>query len=88
MGEATPKSKWLVLNNFPVDTDLATDLNGGGIPILMAYALNLDPKSRLSAHLPKAEMGEGRLKLSFYAESKGINYVVETSTNLKDWITE
>ncbi len=69
------------------DPDMGQDLNGDGVPLLMAYALNLDPHLDLSGSMPKPEIGFGTLDMSFYAGASGVEYIVETSENLVSWST-
>lgn len=79
---------WLLAQNLPHDTDLAQDLNGDGYPLLTAYALDLDPSKNLAPQMPRPELGEGTMAISFYGEAQGIAYTVETSTDLQNWTTE
>jgi hypothetical protein len=76
---------WLASYGYAYDTNLLSDPNNDGVPLLMAYALNLDPKSNLSSAMPKATLSEGVLSMTFYGGRQGITYVVETSNNLRDW---
>ncbi len=81
-----PEFTWLSSYGLPGDTDLLADLNGDGVNLLMAYALNMNPGERNS--FPQPVRGENHMSLSFYAGRAGITYVVKTSENLTDWTTE
>lgn len=85
MGAITPVKTWLVDNCLPYNSNLQDDSNGDGVNLLMAYALNLDPKQNLSGSLPKPEYTANQMKLRFYAGSEGIAYSAQSSTDLKSW---
>lgn len=67
------------------NTDMQTDPNGDGVNLLMAYALNLDPKQNLSCSMPQPVYTANQMSLPFYAGSEGITYKVEASTDLQTW---
>ena len=83
-----PAASWLVGHGLDYDTALHHDLNGDGVSLLMAYALNLDPHQNLRASLPQPQLDRESLSLSFHAASRGVTYTVETSTDLKHWTRE
>ena len=83
----TPLATWLVSNGFYSSTDPQSDPNGDGVTLLMAYALNLDPKLNLASSLPKPVITGNQMNLTFYAGSAGVTYSVESSTDLKTWST-
>ncbi len=83
---ANPASLWLVDHGFAHDTNLGKDPNGDGVSLLMAYALDLDPRQDLSGSLPVPYLdSEGRLSMNFRATASGIAYRVESSTDLQHW---
>jgi hypothetical protein len=90
MLDAVPSASglWLLTSGLPVDTDLHQDLNGDGMSLLMAYALNLNPNINLQGSLPEPILGDGTLSLSFYGAREDITYVVQTTTDLLAWTTE
>jgi hypothetical protein len=51
----------------------------------MAYALNLDPNQKLRGSLPVPVLDGDSLTISFHADSRGVTYTVETSTDLQTW---
>ncbi|MEW6158275.1 MAG: Ig-like domain-containing protein, partial [Verrucomicrobiota bacterium] len=64
----------------------SSDPDGDGVKNLLEYALGLDPRKK-DGLLPKAEVREGRLTLSF-ARSKSANdvsLIVEASPDLMEW---
>ena len=85
---AVPKVSWLVSNRLSHDSDTQEDLNGDGVPLVMAYALNLDPNENLAGKMPAAEISESSVSLEYYAAAPGIQYRVEASKDLKTWTTE
>ena len=85
--QAYPAAVWLAGHKLPYDTDLHQDLNGDGVNLLMAYALDLDPNQNLQGSLPLPILAGDSLSISFHAASRGIDYAVETSTDLQNWTT-
>jgi BspA type Leucine rich repeat region (6 copies) len=85
MGSENPMAPWLILNDLPANSNPQDDANGDGVNLLMAYALNLDPSKNLSGSLPKPVLGNNQMSMSFYADSPGITYRVETCTDLMSW---
>ena len=84
---ATPAASWLLTNGLAADADLQSDPNGDGVSLLLAYALNLDPKLNLPGSLPKPVLAGNQLRLSYYAGAAGVSYTVEASADLKIWTT-
>ena len=88
INEATyPAASWLLAHGLSYDTDLHQDPDGDGVTLLMAYALDLDPRHNLQGSLPVPVLDGSTLSLSFHATSPGITYRVETSTDLTHWTT-
>lgn len=79
---------WLLAQDLPYDTDLSQDLNGDGVNLLTAYALDLDPSMNLAPQMPRPELGEGTMAMSFHGDAQGIRYTVETSNDLENWTTD
>ena len=73
---------------MPHDANFDQDLNGDGVSLLMAYALDLDPNLNLQASLPTPVLNGNKLTRSFHATSPGITYTVETSTDLQTWTSQ
>lgn len=76
---------WLLDAGYVYDIGLSTDANGDGVSLLMAYALNLDPRQNLASSIPRTNLGSTTMSLDYYASSPGITYKVEFSKNLTDW---
>jgi len=85
IGSLTPVQTWLQSHGFTLDVDLASDPDGDGVSILMAYALNLDPRQNLGGSMPVPVLASGQLSMSFYAGTSGVIYQVETSTDMVNW---
>ena len=83
-----PAATWLLANGQTYNADLNTDTNLDGVSLLMAYALNLDPRLNLSDRLPQAALQGNTLGLTFYAASPGLTYRVEASGDLVHWSTD
>ncbi len=65
--QACPAAPWLVAHGLPYDTDLNQDLNGDGVSVLMAYALDLDPHQQLGSRLPTPVLQGDQLRMPFDA---------------------
>ena len=87
MGASSPFAPWLLSKGFAYNADLQTAPNGDGLPLLMAYALNLDPTRNQSRNIPRPVLSGSNLSLTYYAGSEGVTYSVETSTDLQNWDT-
>ncbi|MGI9243892.1 MAG: hypothetical protein ACR2RV_24055 [Verrucomicrobiales bacterium] len=83
-----PAATWLTGHRFCNDTNLQQGLKGDGVPLLMAYALDLDPNLNLLGSLPLPVVSEDSLSISHYAAADGITYTVQTSTDLRAWTTD
>ena len=69
--EATyPAASWLLAHGLWYDTDLHQDPDGDGVSLLMAYALDLDPRLNLQGSLPVSVRNGNTLSLSFHATLK------------------
>lgn len=87
MGPVSPVAPWLLTNGFAYNASLTADPNNDGVSLLIAYALNLDPKQNLSGSLPKAMRAGSQMSLTFYAGSQGVTYAVEASADMQSWST-
>ena len=85
VGPYSPVTVWLINKGLAYDANVQSAPNGDGVPLLLAYALNLNPKLNQSALLPKPVVSGSQLSLTFYAGNPGINYSVEASPDLKTW---
>ena len=83
----TEPEVWLLNNGYPMDTNLNDDPNGDGVKLLMAYALNLNPRRNPGGGLPKPELDSANLSITFFGDRDDITYRVETSTGLQTWTT-
>lgn len=90
LGISTPYTDWLVAGQVlnAHYSGPTTDLNGDGVSLLMAYSLNLNPLSILSACTPEVFKSDKLWAMSFFGDQPDINYSVESSTNLTDWTTQ
>lgn len=84
---AYPFAAWLLESNLSYDANINQDLNGDGVSLLIAYALDLNPNKHLSEHLPTAELNSTTLSLKYYGGKSGVTYQVKTSKDLKTWVT-
>lgn len=82
-----PVSSWLFFNGFPSNVDLTSAPNNDGVPLLMDYALNLNPTQNQSASIPQPVVSGSQMNLTYYAGSPGITYTVQSSPDLVNWNT-
>ena len=87
-GTISSVSMWLVGHGLDPGSNLQQDLNGDGVALLMAYALDLNPNFNLSGSLPASVLGVDAISISFYGARPGIAYTVETSSDLQGWTTD
>jgi hypothetical protein len=85
MGNPSTVAPWLLANGFAYNANILTDPNSDGVNLLMAYALNLNPKSNLAGSMPRPVCAANQMSLTFYAGSEGVTYKVEASTDLQNW---
>jgi hypothetical protein len=84
-GTNDPADSWLAARGLPAGTPLDRDLNGDGVDLLMAWALDLDPNQNLAASLPRAVLSPTGLSIGFRAANPDVIYTVETSTDMEHW---
>ena len=82
-----PAATWLLAHGLPYNTNLQLDPDEDGVSLLMAYALNLDPRQNLRSRLPAPVLGADSMSIRYYAAAPGITYRVETSRDLTQWTT-
>lgn len=75
---------WLVDRNFAPETDMMTGSAPHAEPLLLHYALNIDPVPGTSP-MPEFSFDEGQLQLRFFSGRDDIGYVVEASDDLRTW---
>jgi hypothetical protein len=84
--EATqPAAIWLLEHGQTYDANLSSDANNDGVSLLMAYALDLDPRLNLASSLPKTALQANTMGLTFHATRPGLTYRVEASSDLAQW---
>ena len=75
------KSEHRLEVNAPIDED--SDLDN--IPLLLEYALNLDPRLNSNAGLPRIRYLDEQIGLRYSRARNELNYFVEGSTDLTNW---
>ena len=65
--------------------DPEADPNGDGVPLLLAYALDLDPTQNQAGALPTGVVAANQFSIDYYAAASGITYTVQTSKDLLTW---
>jgi hypothetical protein len=78
---------WLGFQGLPPDADWESPPAGSGstVPLITSYALNLDPHRKPESQLPRPQIVGNELRLSYYAGRSDVNYIIETSSDLKQW---
>jgi hypothetical protein len=86
INEATqPAAIWLLEHGQTYNASLSSDANNDGVSLLMAYALNLDPRLNLASSLPRTTLQTNTMGLTFHATRPGLTYRVEASSDLAQW---
>ena len=78
---------WLLANGFASNTDLQTTSTANGVPLLLAYALQLDPNKNQRSRLPKPVVSGSTLSLTYYGRNADVTYSAQVSSDLKAWTT-
>ena len=80
---------WLQNRDKPVDLNPMSDTNGDGVPVLLEYALGLNPDSLLGnqGRLPRARIHpqSDTLQLRYYRSRDDLTYSVQRSSDLLSW---
>jgi hypothetical protein len=84
-GAAHPAACWLLSFGLDYQTPLSEDPNHDGVDLLAAWALGLDPRRNLAGSMPRPELTDTSLSISFRADNPQVTYTVETSTDLEHW---
>ena len=82
---AFPDARWLVTHSIHYDAEMGSDLNGDGVSLFTAYALDLDPRKCSANRLPQAVLSAERLEMNYYAGRTDVTYRAQTSTDLSNW---
>ena len=82
-----PLSSWLFFNGLASNANLQSTPNNDGVPLLMDYALNLNPTQNQSGSMPQPVISGNQLCLTFYIGAPGVTYTVQASTDLQTWST-
>jgi len=88
MGGVSAWPPWLLAHGLPLDADALADANGDGVPLLLSYALDLDPRIQAGSQMPEPEIIGQRMRMVFFAGREELTYEVEASPDLENWSTE
>lgn len=81
-------TSWKSGHGLPTDTPPTHDADGDGVPLLMEYALNMDPKMTSALGLPVLTLAADHLRLAYTHWRSELQYEVETSHDLRTWSRE
>lgn len=87
ISNATQVKSWIASFNLPVDAALNSDSDHDGLPLLTEYSLDLDPTTPSVGQTTPIELSGGFMKMNFFAGAQGVEYVVESSSDLVNWTT-
>ncbi len=76
---------WKNIFRLEVDAPIDEDSDRDNIPLLLEYALSLNPRFASSAGLPRLRQFDGKNGLRYYRARKELNYIVEGSNDLSNW---
>lgn len=79
---------WLSARGYAASVDPADVSGSGGVPLLLCYAFGLEPEDNPAAALPRAEVVDDELALSFRAAADDVAYVPQASSDLQNWSTD
>lgn len=84
----SPYDDWKSQFGLPFETPDFEDRDRDTIPLLMEYALGLNPNRFDRGHGIQFRYDSGLMELRFLKAQTDTHYVVECSTNLVDWTTQ
>ncbi len=76
---------WKDNYRLEVDAPIDEDSDLDNIPLLLEYALSLNPRFDSSSGLPRLRQFEGKTGLRYFRARKELNYIVEGSNDLSNW---
>lgn len=88
LGDYSPLKPWLLRNGYASETDVSSDQNGDGVPLLIEYALRLDPKISNGGNVPLPVVNSNSIDYTYYSLANGITYTAEVSRALNEWSTQ
>lgn len=81
-------ASWRSFQGFPSSTPATSDPDADGIPLLLEYALNMDPKVASLFGLPVVTLAAGQLHLQYSQFRPDLLYQIEASSDLHHWSTD
>lgn len=79
---------WKAALGIPASTPATSDADGDGVPLLVEYALDMDPGIASVIGLPVVRIAADRLELAYTKIRPEIQHVVEASSDLLIWNTD
>lgn len=81
----TEYESWKRIYRLEFDAPTDEDSDRDNIPLLLEYALSLNPRFSSSTGLPRLRQFDGKTGLRYYRARKELNYIVESSSDLSNW---
>jgi hypothetical protein len=78
---------WKTANSIPVATAADVDTDGDGVPLLLEYALGMDPSENSRDGLPATIRTGTQLQMKYTRSRTDVVYIAEASTDLRTWTT-
>lgn len=78
-------ASWKSSHGFSSDVSAHGDSDGDGVPLLMEYALDMDPTITSALGLPILRFAADRLHLVYTRLRSDLQYAVEASQDLQTW---
>ncbi len=79
---------WKVAKGIDPSTPGSKHMDGSGLPLLMQYALGLEPFGANAGGQPVVQSNGDQLQLTYAKARTELAYLVESSTDLVHWTTE
>jgi len=83
--DRTAYQAWKLARGLALDAADDSDDDADGLPLLVEYALALDPNAGSWSGAPELSSTEERLELTYRRARPELNYVVEASDDLVNW---
>ncbi|OAI57330.1 hypothetical protein AYO49_00260 [Verrucomicrobiaceae bacterium SCGC AG-212-N21] len=81
----TAFEQWKLDHGLAADTPPNDDSDGDSVPLILEYALGMDPAARSLSELPSVNVSGGVHSVTYKRAAGDLSYLVETSIDLANW---